>query len=512
MMKKKVKLGVLLLAILLVLTACTSSDDFESKTPSDTLVVATSAEPVTFDIHATNDTATTSVARQIYQTLIRQTEDMELVSELATEWKAISDDTYEFKLREDVTFHNGEKFTSADVVWTLKRAAEKPQVAAIVGVIDPDKVVAIDEYTVQIGTKEPFGPLLTHLAHPAAAIMNEKAVTEGGADYGKTIAVGTGPYKLTEWLFGSAVKLEQFADYWGEAAKLPKIEFKIVKEASVRLIDLETGNVDIAYGIAPADVAKLRDNPGLQLVRGVNLSSAYIGINVTKDKPTNDVRVRQALAYAMDLPSIIETIYQGIGTQMTGPINELIFGYNPDLEPYEYNLDKAKELMAEAGYPNGGFSLEFYVGNNNQERVLVAQVFKEQAAKLGIEVNITQLDWTAFLDAALKGQPDVFVLGWTTVTGDGDYGLYPLFHSSAHGPSNRTFYTNARVDELVELARKENDQDKRLEYYKEVQAIVHDEVPWIFMQTGENLNGLTKYVQGFKDHPTGTYFLSGVSK
>lgn len=510
---KKIKFSLILIALLLLLTACGGSSDFKANTPDDTLVVANGAEPVTFDIQATNDQATTRVARQIYQTLIRQNEDLTLSPELATEWKDVGNNTWEFKLRDDVTFHNGEKFTAKDVEWTIKRAAQSATISHLVGTVDPDKIKVIDDYTIQIGTKEAFGPFLTHLAHPATAIMNEKAVTEGGEDYGTKYAVGTGPYKFVEWVSGSSLKLEKFDDYWGDAPKLAKVEFKFIKEASVRLVELETGAVDIAFDIAPADVSKVKENADLQLVAESNLGAEYIGFNVKNDTPLQNKLVRQALAYAIDVEAIIKSVHQGVGKQMAGPINELVFAYNPDLKPYEFDLDKAKSLLAEAGYADGGFTLKLYVGDNNQERIKVAQIFKEQASKIGITVEITQLDWATFLDAAAKGEPDVFLLGWTTVTTDADYGLFPLFHTSMFGSAgNRTFYSNPEVDRLLELGRYTSDQEKRKEYYYEAQEIIHDDAPWVFMQTRENVTGLTKFVQGFVDHPTGSYFLEGISK
>lgn len=519
MKRLKNKVWLLLLATVFIIAACGNGGGNGNGNGGDgaggdsaVLRVANGADPVTLDIQATNDQATTRVARQIYETLITQTNDLELVPGLATEWEEVEENVYEFKLREDVTFHNGEPFTAADVEYTVRRALESPSISHIVGAIDPDSIEVVDDYTIRIGTTDTFGPFLTHLAHPALGILNEKAVEEAGEDYGVTTAVGTGPFQFVEWVTGTHVIAERYDDYWGEPAGVERIEFLTIADPSVRLIELESGSVDIAYDIAPSDIPAVEDNDELTLINTPNLGAEYLGLNVKNDTPLREVKVRQAIAHALDVEAIIDTVYQGVGDRMTGPINELVFGYNDDLEPIEYDVDRAKQLLEEAGYPDGGFTLKLYVGDNSQERIRVSQIVAEALAEIGITVEVTQMEWGAFLDAAAVGEPDLFLLGWTTVTTDADYGLYPLFHSNSHGEAgNRTFYSNERVDELLDLGRFTSDQDERLEYYREAQEIIREEVPWVFLQTRENVTGINNRVKGFEHHPTGSYFLDVVT-
>ncbi|MDE1549275.1 ABC transporter substrate-binding protein [Jeotgalibaca caeni] len=516
----KRRLGLLLLASTFILGACSGSDENVGSDVEATngepqvLVVANGADPVTFDIQATNDQATTRVARQIYDTLITQTNDLELVPGLATEWEEVEENLYEFKLREDVVFHNGEPFTANDVAYTLNRAVESPTIGHIVGSIDPATIEVVDDHTIRVGTSDTFGPFLTHLAHPAVGILNEKAVEEAGEDYGITVAVGTGPFKFVEWVAGTHVLVlaDRNEDYWGDAPEVDSIEFKTIADPSVRLIELESGTVDIAYDIAPSDIPAVTDNSELTLINTPNLGAEYLGLNVKNDTPLQDIKVRQAIAHAIDVESIIKTVYMDVGSHMAGPINELVFGYNEDLEPTAYDVDKAKALLAEAGYEEGDITLSLYVGDNSQERIRVSQVVSEALSKVGITVEVSQMEWGAFLDAAAVGEPDMFLLGWTTVTTDADYGLYPLFHSDSFGEAgNRTFYKNDRVDELLELGRYTSDQEQRLEYYYEAQEIISEEVPWVFLQTRENVTGVRNWVKGFEHHPTGSYFLEDVS-
>lgn len=512
-------LKLFLLAFVVFIAACGNAGENgggeaggEGDGGSSELIVANGADPVTFDIQATNDQATTRVARQIYDTLIIQTNDLELVPGLATEWEEVEENLFEFKLREDVVFHNGEPFTAEDVAYTINRAVESPTIGHIVGSIDPSTIEVVDEHTIRIGTSDTFGPFLTHLAHPAVGILNEKAVEEAGEDYGINVVVGTGPFKFAEWVADTHVVAERFEDYWGDTPELERIEFRTIADPSVRLIELESGTVDIAYDIAPSDIPTVEDNEELTLINTPNLGAEYLGLNVKNDTPIRDVKVRQAIAHAVDVEAIIETVYMNVGSQMAGPINELVFGYNEDLEPIPYDVEVAKELLAEAGYEGGGFTLSLYVGDNSQERIRVSQVVSEALAQIGITVEVVQMEWGAFLDSAAQGEPDMFLLGWTTVTTDADYGMYPLFHSNSFGEAgNRTFYENARVDELLDLGRYTSDQEKRLEYYHEVQEIINEEVPWVFLQTRENVTGIRNSVKGFEHHPTGSYFLENVT-
>lgn len=524
MKKRKTSWALVLLTSLMVLGACgsggqdptdSSGGNVSGGASSDpnVLVVASGADPVTLDIHQTNDQATTRVARQIYETLIKQTNDLELVPGLATEWEEIEENLYEFKLREDVVFHNGEAMTASDVAYTLRRAVDSPSISHIIGSIDPDTIEVIDDHTILIGTNGAFGPFLTHLAHPAVGILSEKAVEEAGEDYGISSVVGTGPFEFVEWATGSHVTLDRFDDHWDEPAGMERIEFRTITDSSVRLIELESGTVDIVYDIAPSDNEKVEENDELTLLATENLGTEYLGFNVRNDTPLQEVGVRRAIAHAIDVESIIQTVHMGIGTQMSGPINELVFGYNENLETTPYDVELAKELLAEAGYPDGGFSLSLYVGDNNQERIRVSQVVSAALEELGITVEVNQMEWGAFLDAAAAGEPDMFLLGWTTITTDADYGLYPLFHSTSFGEAgNRTFYHNERVDELLDAARSTSDQEERLAYYHEAQEIINDEMPWVYLQTRENVSGIRNWVQGFEHHPTGSYFLDTVSK
>ncbi len=506
-MKKKLLLLVsLLLAFTLALSGCAPKQD---DTPAkDKLIVGMGADAASLDPHATNDQPSSRVARQIYDTLIVQTESLELLPGLAVSWEQVDDLTFEFKLKEGVKFHNGEVLTANDVVFTLKRALQSAFIGHIVGAIDPEGIVAVDANTVRISTKQPFAPLLTHLAHPATAILNEKAVNEGGEDYGQK-PVGTGPFKFVEWVSGDSITLERNDDYHGTAPALKTVVFRILTDNTTRTIELETGGVDIAYDIQPNDVSRVDSDPNLTLLRDANLATTYIGFNVEKE-PFDDVRVRQAINLAIDMEAVVNLVYRGVGAPAKGPLGPNVFGANLDLEAYNKNIEEAKALLAEAGFPNG-FTTTLWT-NENQQRMDIAEIVQDQLAEVGIVVTIEIVEWTKYLADTAAGEHDMFILGWTTVTADADYGLYALFHSSAKGTAgNRTFYGNDEVDRLLDLGRTTADQNARLAAYREAQEIIRDDAPWIFTWTGENLAGTHKSVRGFVQHPAGHHRLATVS-
>lgn len=509
MKRKLMAIAAVLTAAMVVLTGCgggggSSEGGGETTGAKTELVVAQGADAKSLDPHGTNDQPSSRVMRQIYETLVDQTEEMELIPGLAEEWSQIDDTTFEFKLKQGVMFHNGEEFKASDVKFTLLRALESPNVGHIVEAIDPAKIVVVDDYTVQIGTKEPFAPLLAHLAHTGASILNEKAVTEAGDDYGQN-PVGTGPFKIESWTNGDNIVLVRNDEYHKDPAKLTKITFRAIPEDTNRAIELETGAVDIVYDVSPNDLARVEENPDLTLIRDLSLSTGYIGFNCAKE-PFNNVKVRQAINMALDTEAIVNTVYKGLGSPADGPLTPQVWAANRELEQYGYDVEAAKALLAEAGYPEG-FSTTIWT-NENPQRMQMAEIAQNQLAAIGINTEVKVMEWGAYLDGTANGEHDMFILGWVTVTGDPDYGLFPLFHSSTFGDAgNRTFYSNPKVDELLEKGRFSTDPAEREAAYKEVQQIVRDEAPWVFMIFNENASATGANVKGFKQHPAGHYRL-----
>jgi len=497
---------ILIIAVTLILTGFALTEEAIS---AEELVVAQEDSPVSLDPHAANDGPSIKVWTQMHDNLIQLNEDMEIVPGLAHDWEQIDELTWEFKLNEGVLFHNGQELTAEDVKFSLERLID-PEVSApgafIVDFIE--SVEIIDEYTVQISTDEPFAPILNHLAHPVAVILNQQAVEEAGDDYGTLEVVGTGPFQFVEWSTGDYILLERFDDYFGENAGAETLRIRPIVEDTVRSIELETGGVDIAYSIAPPDESRLREMETIILSPYESLSSLYVGINAEKE-PLDDVRVRQAINYAVNSDDILEFIYGGQGVRSTGPLSPNIFAHNPDLYQYDFDPEKAIELLEEAGYEDG-FSLRLLTTDDPLFQQS-SEIVQNNLSQIGIDVSVETRSLGDFLDATAEGEHDLFVLTWGTITGDADYGLYPLFHSSQFGaPGNRTFYANDRVDELLEEGRTVADQDRRQEVYYEAQEIIVEEAPWVFILNPSRLIGIGPDAEGFIPHPMVAHDLSRV--
>lgn len=474
------------------------------------LVIAQGADIVSLDPHKANDQPSSRVTRQIYDTLIDQDEKLQLKPGLATEWKQIDEKTWEFKLRKDVKFHNGETLKASDVKFTFERLidpATKAPGAFIMGQLA--KVEVVDDNTFRLVTKAPFAPILAHLAHTATSILNEKAVKEAGDKYAEK-PVGTGPFKFVSWTTGSHVDLARFDAYWGEKAKADTVKFRAIKEGSTRAIELETGAVDIVYGLEPQDYERMKAENKVQLLRDKTLSTNYIGFNVQK-APFDKVEVRQAINHALNVDEIVQHVLLNIGEKATSPISKLVWGANTELKGYEYNQAKAKELLAKAGLPNG-FKTTIWT-NDNPTRMKIAEVVQSQLKKIGIDVTIEVVEWGKYLADTADGKHDMFILGWVTVTGDADYGLYSLFHSSQFGsPGNRTRYKNEKVDQLLDKGRTSGNATERMAAYKEAQQLILNDAPWLFLNTGEEVNGLKKGITGFVAHPAGHHRVKNIVK
>lgn len=464
--------------------------------PTGTLVFAQAADPIALDPQRVNDLPSFQATHQMFESLIFQDENMTLHPWLAVKWEVVNATAYRFFLRKDVTFHCGFPFNASAVKYAFERfldpAKEVPARFVLVAI---DKVIVEDEYTVLIILKHPFAPFVRHLFHPATAIICPKCAEELGEDFAKA-PCGTGPFKFVERKVGEYVKLIYNEKYWGP---LPKVEYAIIRtivEDATRVAELEKGAVHLT-SLPPPDVKRLKDHPDIVQYRSLTLAkSHFVGIHCER-KPFTDVKVRQALNYATNKTEIIAYVLEGVGYVATGPINPLVWGYNPELKPYPYDPDKARKLLAEAGYPEG-FEVTITVHPGIREKI--AEVLMAQWAKVGISAKIKVLEWGAYLEALMDGDFELFIVGWITATGDADYGLYDLFRTRHW--ANFVRYSNPAVDVLLHKARESIVPEVRLAHYHEVQRIIWEEAPWVFMSFGEVVMGVRKEVGGYVLYPT----------
>lgn len=471
----------------------------------DTLIWGQGADVTSFDPHIGKETPAVAVTDQIFDTLTTLDEDGEVQPLIAESWEKISDTEYEFKIRKGIKFHDGTEVTPEDVKFSLDRAINSKYVSYIVNFID--KVEVKDDDTVVVTTKAPYAPILRNLAVPFAAIVPKHYVEEVGDSEFALKPIGSGPYKFVSWQKGSNVKLEAFDDYFNGKPETAHLEMRVIPEAAQRTIALETGEIDIAYDIQANDVNKIQDNDQLKLEEKSGYTCWYISFNMNKP-PFDNKLVRQAIRHAIDVPTIIEALLYGAGQPAGDLIAPGVFGYAGD-PPYDYDVDKAKELLKEAGYEDG-FECTLWV-NDNQTRIEICQAVMDMLKKVNIKCNVEIMEFGSFIEKTSNGEHDMAFFGWTTSTGDADYSYYSLIHSSQQGaPGNRSFINDKEADKLIEEGRSTVDPDARKEAYKKLEAILQDESPNapIFYST---INaGLNAKVEGFVLDPNGYHKLEKV--
>lgn len=429
----------------------------------DTLIWAQGADVTSLDPHQGKETPAVEVTDQIFDTLtVVDAATGELKPQLAEKWDQNSDTSYTFHIRKGVKFHDGSEVKAEDVKFSLERAINSAAVSYIVDFID--KVEVVDDYTVNVELKAPYAPALRNLSVPFSAIV-PKAVVEADEEGFKLHPIGTGPYKFIEWKQGDSVTLERFDDYYAGPAQTQKLVMKVIPEAAQRTIALETGEVDLAYDLLPNDLEKVRGNSGLTLFEAPSLTCYYVSMNMKKP-PFDNQKVRDAVNYAIDRQLIIDTIASGSGEAADAIVAPAVFGYySPGA--YEYNPEKAKELLAEAGFASG-LTTSIWV-NDNQTRVEVCQAIQAMLQDIGITCSIEVMEFGSFISRTSAGEHDMGYFGWVTSTTDADYTYYSLEHSSQQGAAgNRTFIGDPEVDKLVEAARTSADVSVREKAYQDL--------------------------------------------
>ena len=510
------------------------------------LIIADMSDLVSLDPHGNNDVPSSNVRANIYDTLTVLDEDMAVQPHLATEWEELEDGTYSFTLRDDVVFHDGSDFTAEVVRANLLRVLDPnlaSQRAFLYEMISDIEVV--DDYTVEITTEYPFAPLLAHLAHDAGGMLSLEVITEDynqalegtdldyesyvemqvngeefeedivaaiGENVGQFVAqnpIGTGPFMLESRSPGDNTVLVRNDDYFDEPALLDSVTFKVVSETSSRIAELEGGYSHVIGAVGPINRDRVDAHADTYLDETESMSLSYIGFN-TQAEYLDDPLVRQAISYAIDRQTIIEGIYDGVGIPAIGPLAPAVFGYDENVEGITYDLERAQELMAEAGYEDG-FSLSLWT-NDNPERVDTAVFVQEALQEINIDVSVEQVEWGAYLEQTGQGEHDMFILGWSVVTGDADYGMYPLFHSEQIGePGNRSFLQDEELDSLLEAGRQAIDTDERLDIYSQAQDLLVDLAPMAYIHHSNYLTGVRNEVQGFEIDALGIYQLKEVT-
>ena len=417
----------------------------------------------------------------IFERLVKlNVETNELEPELAERWEIAEDgSTITFYLQKGVKWHDGKDFTAKDVKWSIERGIEKGT-SNYPGV---DYVEIVDDHTVVV-----------HMIAADSVFMDKQwtgdcaMIPDGSDDNFGLKPIGTGRYKLEEWVSGDHITVSRFDDYWGEKSENDTIIFQIIPEASSRLVALEAGDVDIAP-LQAADISRVSANENLTLLSTPSITVNYLYLNNEGDY-FDDIKVRQAVAYAIDKQAMIEAVLEGEGTELKSIVAMGKKGYYDGMEGYTYDPVKAKELLAQSEYPNG-FSCELSLRSDP----LAAQLIQANLADIGIDAKINQMEAAAFNDYVGNGNSDMFLYSRSGCSAD-SY-LY-WFSSSVSGPNgNKMFYKNDRVDELLIQSHLTLDMDARNLIYKEIQEILSDETPIIPLYSATVFVGTDKRINGF---------------
>lgn len=511
-MKKLLTLILCLAMVLTVFVGCSSTPATEEGASAsgdaaqgeaadseykDTLVFAMNTDVQSMDPQIQNDTTSEQVVKMLYNTLLKFEDDGTVVGDLAESWSVSEDKlTWTFNLKQGVKFHNGKELTSADVKATFDRAlnAEAGGLRTTEIIKMFTSVEAPDPYTVTITTDAPYGPMESLMCNMSLGIMDADYIEQYGLDLGTSAEGenGTGPFKVVSWERDQEIVVERFDDYFGTPAKLQTVVYTIIPEAASRVIALETGEVDVIDKPTDEDLARLEaDTENFTVLRKPTISQRLFRFGCN-DPIISNTKVRQAIVYAIDRQAIIDALFTGSGYPSTAPLAPVTFGYS-DLGEIEQDLELAKSLLAEAGYPDG-FDTKIVTTERYQNGIELAEIISQQLAEIGINAEIEVWEWSA-LSASWNGitadefdQP-IFIMGAGPSMRDADGGLRGLYTTSETGLNDRNygFYSNAEVDALIEQGMQETDQQKRVEIYKEAMEILYREDPvafWLFDMYG----------------------------
>ena len=469
----KRKLIYLSILVLLVLFACSQKENKKEtveKEEKKILTMAQKAEIKTLDPQKATDSVSRSIIKLINQTLVYIDNEGNIVPELAQEITKVSPKETLIKIKNDIKFSNGETLTIDDILFSLERAKASPKMSQDLYMIESFEKV--DDRTLKINTLYDAGNLLHKLASGGVAIINKKAFEED-----ENNIVGTGMFKLKEWVAGEKLVLERNEFFKDSKSNIDTLVVKFVPEANSRMIMLETGEIDLARDLLPLDFKKISEDTKFTTVEVETPSNMFLGFDL-RNELLADKRVRQAIAYAINNEDLVKTVFNGSASVATSPVPKITTGHNENSNNYPQNIEKAKQLLAEAGYPNG-FNIELFVSEDNQ-RIDMAVIIQDNLKKIGINAKIKTFQWAAYVSTIENPNiiKPLFIMSWNISNDDPDEVLYPLYHSSqidAH--TNVVFYKNEKFDNLISEARETTDKNKRMKLYAEAQDIIQEDLP-----------------------------------
>lgn len=495
-----------------------------AQTPENVLIVGQIAEPQALDPAAVTAVNDFRILMNMYDGLVRYKDGtLEVEPALATEWTISEDGTvYTFTLREGVTFHDGSAFDAEAVKFNFDRMLDEAHPYYDTGPFplsfffsSVESVDVIDAQTVAFNLNGPYAPFLSNLAYPTGLIVSPAAVMEHGADFGRNPS-GTGAFTFGEWRSNEAVVVQANPDYWDGAPELETVVFRPITDANTRTAEMLAGGIDLMVEVPPVALSEFQgDTYTVHEQAGPHV---WFLILNAKEGPFADVRVRQAANYAINKEAIVNDVLEGTAEVAAGPTPPAFaWAYNPDLEPYPYDPDRARALLAEAGAE--GAELTFYVtegGSGMLDPVAMGTAIQADLEAVGLDVTIETYEWNTFLgnvNPGLEGKADMAQMAW--MTNDPDTLPFLALRTEAwpdKGGFNSGYYSNPEVDVLLDAARVETDQDERARLYQEMQVIVQKDAPWVFVANWKQNAVTSERVDGFSLQPSFFLLLDDVTK
>jgi peptide/nickel transport system substrate-binding protein len=491
-------------ALISILAIC-SLLSCSTKPDANTLVMIIESSPTNLDPRVGLDAYSARIDALIFDGLVARGDNLNVVPDLAEHWEIPDPLTYIFHLHHGVRFHDGRVLTSRDVKWTLDSLLQgKIRSTKTSNYRFVDRIDVPDDFTVVFHLKEPDSPLLWNLADAAIGI-----VPYGSGDEMTSHPIGSGPFKFVDAEMDREVVLERNDDYWGEKAKVTRVRFAVVPDANAQALELRKGSADIAINAyyTPDTVLTLKQEANLLVEQGAGTRLAYLAFNL-RDPILKDTRVRQAIAYALDRRPMVEYLWRGEAQLARSVLPVQSWAYNGDVATYDHNPAKADELLDAAGYPkiNGvRFHITMKTSTDENTRLMVA-VMQQQLREVGIALDIRTFEFATFFSDVVHGAFQMYGLRWIGGNEDPDIFEY-AFHSSKFPPNgaNRGFYSNPKLDALIDQARREIDPNLRKPLYAEVQRILAQDLPYIDLWYLDNVLVHTRRVHNLKLNPAGNY-------
>jgi peptide/nickel transport system substrate-binding protein len=428
----------------------------------DTLRVATWEDLKTMDPQASSFASNWLVQLNIFDKLVYEDVEGEVHPRLATSWKYLDDLTLEFKLRNDVYFHDGGKFTAEDVLFSIKRGKANPISASTFAAFDTDHSVIVDPYTIRLKFTKPYAAVFNTLSSGRGLIVSKAAVEKMGADAFARNPVGSGPYKLASWKTGTEINLVRNDKYWGEKAITKNVTYVIIPEAANRIIELETGGVDAVFDVAANDIKRVKSMKGAHILMGE--SNRYMTLTFSmKDQLLANKDIRYALSYAIDKKALVDAVYEGTATVADGMYPSTVYAFKrKGMMPYDQA--KAKELLAKAGYPNG-FTMNFLIENREAD-IRLAEIIQNMWAAVGVKVKLFTMN-----SATYTAQGNKYQAGMRAGNANEPSNIL-IIYDSAFG--ERLEPNNPELDKMLANAKTILDSKKRAAAYGAIQDYLYD--------------------------------------